>query len=88
MLGLPGLLLVLVFSWNATWASLRVLWYGSIGMFEKNIALLVLSMMVSALLEPCLFITYQEWSFFDFFFFLCLGYLTLWSKRLQGEHKS
>lgn len=88
MLGLPGFLLVLLFSWNATWASLRVLWRGSIGMFEKNIALLVLSMMIAALLEPCLFITYQEWSFFDFFFFLCLGYLTLWSKHQQCEHKS
>ena len=88
MLGLPGFLLVLVFSWNATWASLRVLWHGSIGMFEKNIALLVLSMMVSALLEPCLFITYQEWSFFDFFFFLSLGYLTLWSKQLRRKNET
>jgi len=87
MLGLPGFLLVLVFCWNAVWASLRVLWHSGIGMFRKNIALLVLSMMVSALLEPCLFITYQEWSFFDFFFFLCLGYLTLWSKQLRRKEE-
>ena len=82
VLGLPGLLLVLMFSWNATWSSLRLLWSCSTGMFQKNIALLALAMMVAALLEPCLFVTYLEWSFSDFFFFLCLGYLTLWSKQI------
>ena len=88
MLGLPGLILVLVLCWNATWACLRLLWHGGIGLFEKNIAMLVLSMLVSALLEPCLFITYQEWSFFDFFFFLCLGYLTLWNKQIPRRNKA
>ena len=82
MLGLPGFILVLFFSWNATWSSFRILWHNSAGMFQKNIALLTLATMVAALLEPCLFITYTEWSFSDFFFFLCLGYLTLWSKKL------
>ena len=85
MLGLPGFLLVLLFSWNATWSSLRLLWDTDTGMFRKNIALLTLATMVAALLEPCLFITYQEWSFSDFFFFLCLGYLTLWSKQISNN---
>ena len=85
MLGLPGLLLVIVFSWNATWSSLRLLWSSSVGMFQKNIALLTLATMVAALLEPCLFITYTEWNFSDFFFFLCLGYLTLWNKQIPRK---
>lgn len=85
MLGLPGFILVLFFSWNATWASLRLLWYEGAGMFKKNIALLALATMVAALLEPCLFITYTEWSFSDFFFFLCLGYLMLWNRQIPRK---
>lgn len=85
MLGLPGFLLVLLFSWNATWSSLRLLWDTDTGMFRKNIALLTLATMVAALLEPCLFITYTEWSFSDFFFFLCLGYLLLWDRQIKRK---
>lgn len=85
MLGLPGFILVLLFSWNATWSSFRMLWHNGVGMFRKNIALLTLATMVAALLEPCLFITYTEWSFSDFFFFLCLGYLFLWNKELPRK---
>lgn len=85
MLGLPGFLLVLLFCWNATWASLRLLWYTEVGVFRKNVALLTLATLVAALLEPCLFITYLEWSFSDFFFFLCLGYLTLWDKQIRRK---
>lgn len=82
MLGIPGFILVLFFSWEATWASLRLLWYTGTDLFRKNIALLTLATLVAALMEPCLFITYLEWNFSDFFFFLCLGYLTLWNKQL------
>lgn len=85
VLGLPGFILVLVFTLQAAWASLRLLWCGSVGMFQKNIALLVISMMVASLLEPSLFVTYTEWHFFDFFFFLCLGYLTLWNRQLPHK---
>ena len=85
MLGLPGFLLVLFFSWNATWSSLRLLWHKDTGLFRKNVALLTLSTMVAAMLEPCLFITYTEWSFSDFFFFLCLGYLTQWNKQIPHK---
>jgi len=83
MLGLPGFLLILFFSWDTAWSSLRLILHNGADMFQKNIALLSLSTMVAALLEPCLFITYLEWSFSDFFFFLCLGYLTLWSKQIS-----
>ena len=83
MLGLPGFLLVLFFSWKATWTSLRMLWHTGMDMFRKNIALLALASMVAAMLEPCLFITYTEWSFSDFFFFLCLGYLMLWDRQIR-----
>lgn len=83
MLGLPGLLLVLFFSGAATWASLRLLLHAGTDLFRKNIALLTLATLVAALMEPCLFITYTEWNFSDFFFFLCLGYLTLWSKQIS-----
>ena len=85
VLGLPGFILVLLFTWEAAWGSLCLLWHTGIGMFEKNIALLMLSSMVASLLEPSLFATYLEWDFFNFFFFLCLGYLTLWKKQLFSK---
>ena len=85
MLGLPGFLLVLLFCWNAVWASLRLLWFAEVELFRKNIALLTLATLVAALLEPCLFITYLEWSFSDFFFFLGLGYLLLWNRQLRRK---
>ena len=85
MLGLPGLILVLFFSWEATWSSLRLLWHTGTDLFRKNIALLTLATLAAAMMEPCLFITYTEWSFSDFFFFLCLGYLTLWNKQIPRK---
>lgn len=86
MLGLPGLILVVFFSWEATWSSLRLLWHAGTDLFRKNIALLTLGTLVTALMEPSLFITYTEWSFSDFFFFLCLGYLVLWKKQIPRKN--
>ena len=85
VLGLPGFLLVLVFTLHGIWASLRLIWFSGVSMFRKNIALLTIATMAAAMLEPCLFATYLEWSFSDFFFFLCLGYLTLWSKQIPAK---
>lgn len=84
MLGLPGLLLSLVFSWRAGWASLRILLHSETGLWKKNISMMILAMMVTSVLEPFLFATNTTNHFFDFIFFLCLGYITLWSRELKG----
>lgn len=87
-LGLPGLLLSLAFSWRAGWASLHILRYTRAGMWKKNIAMMALAMMATSMLEPFLFVTAVRTHFFDFIFFLCLGYLTLWHQELREQHES
>lgn len=84
-LGIPGLLLSLIFSWRAGWASLHILWHTGAGLWKKNIAMLVLGMMATSMLEPFLFVTNAGTNFFDYFFFLSLGYLTLWSRELKKQ---
>lgn len=84
-LGAPGLLMSLIFSWQAGLASLQVLRHFEAGLWKKNIAMLVLAMMVTSMLEPFLFVTNVIFHFFDYFFFLCLGYLTLWSRQLKKQ---
>lgn len=84
-LGVPGLLLSLIFSWRAGWTSLRILWHTEAGPWKKNIAMLALAMMVTSMLEPFLFVTNAGAQFFDYFFFVSLGYLTLWSRELKKQ---
>ena len=85
-LGLPGLLLSLVFSWKALCSSLCILGRPESGQWKKNIALLTLALMITSMVEPFLFITTAGTNYFDFIFFLCLGYLTLWSRELKEQH--
>lgn len=84
-LGVPGLLLSLIFSWRAGWASLKMLLHTEAGLWKKNIAMLVLGMMATSMLEPFLFVTNAGTNFFDYFFFLSLGYLTLWNRELKKK---
>ena len=84
-LGVPGLLLSLIFSWRAGWASLMMLVHTETGLWKKNIAMLVLGMMATSMLEPFLFVTNAGTNFFDYFFFLSLGYLTLWNRELKKK---
>lgn len=84
-LGIPGFIMSLVFTGIAVWAALCVLWRNSCNLWQKNVAMLVLSLLVTSVLEPFLFFTDFEVHFIDFIFFLCLGYLILWKKQMPHK---
>ena len=84
-LGLPGLLLTLIFTWQAFWSALCLLWKPSAGLLEKNISMLLLALLATSMLEPFLFFTPEAYHPIDFIFFLCLGYVMLWKKQLKHK---
>lgn len=79
-LGVPGLLMALVFTAIAGWNSLAIL-FGQQDMWKKCVAVLVICLMAAALMEPYLFYGHRFYPFFDFLFFLCIGYMTQWRKK-------
>lgn len=80
-LGIPGLIMSLIFTWQAISAAFCLLFRSAADLWQKNIAMLMLCLLVTSMLEPCLFFTEAWCHFIDFLFFLCLGYLTLWQKQ-------
>lgn len=81
-LGLPGLLLALVFTGMAAW-HIWVTFWGNTHLGQKVIAMLVLVLMGAGILEPYLFFTDIFYHYTDFIFFLCLGYLVHWRSDMQ-----
>lgn len=77
-LGLPGLMLVLAFTGIAIWNIWITVWGKNTTLAQKMIALLVLCLMGSGVLEPYLFFSTVYFHYTDFLFFLCLGYLIHW----------
>ena len=84
-LGLPGFVLSLLFTWKAVWSSLCLLWHNGASLWKKNIAMLVLGLLMTSVIEPSLFFTTEDCHYVDFIFFLCLGYLTLWKQRIPKK---
>lgn len=82
-LGIPGLLLVLIFTCIAVWNIWFVFWGKHIALGQKTIAMLTVCLLVSAMMEPYLFITDNYYHHIDFIFFLCLGYLVHWRSEAQ-----
>lgn len=74
-MGLPGLVIALIFTGIAVWNALSLLWVHR-DMWKTCISLLVLCMLVTAFLEPFLFSADISYQYLDFFFFLCIGYMT------------
>lgn len=83
-LGIPGFLLSLVFSGQALWSSVVLLWKRQVDLWQKIISLLVLCILISSFFEPSLFFSAYSWHFVDFIFFLCLGYLIQWRKHVSS----
>jgi O-antigen ligase len=81
-MGLPGLLLALVFTGMAVW-HIWVTFWGNTQLGQKVIAMLVLVLMGAGILEPYLFFTDIFYHYTDFIFFLCLGYLVHWRSDMQ-----
>jgi len=80
-LGLPGLLIALVFTGIALWSICRTLWRADANLWEKGIAILLICPLSASILEPYLFFSDRYYHFADFIFFLCLGYLCRQPKR-------
>ena len=84
-MGIPGLLLSLVFTVQAVWSAICLLWYPQVSLEKKIISMLALGCLVSGVLEPFLFFTQDTWHFLDIMFFLCLGYMVQWRKNIHRE---
>lgn len=78
ILGLPGLLLALVFTGIAVCFIWKTFWSKSSTLDQKIIALLVMCLMGASVLEPYIFFSDIFYHYTDFIFFLCLGYLVHW----------
>ena len=84
-LGLPAFVISLIFTVQAIWTGLYLLFSSKADLWKKIIAMLLLCLLVSAVSEPSLFCTDGNWHFGDFVFFLCLGYAVQWRKQLSGK---
>lgn len=79
-MGLPGLAAALVITVLAVWSALVVLWRNT-DLWKSCVALLTLSLLGCAMLEPYLFVVDVSYFYLDFLFLMCLGYLCLWRKE-------
>mgnify|MGYP006897801781 CR=1 FL=1 len=80
-LGLPGLMLSLVFTVLAVWNGAKLLLTPGTELWKKVIAMLAMCVMATGFLEPYLFITNVYYHVTDFTFFFLTGYLDYWSNR-------
>lgn len=82
-MGVPGLVLALVFTGLAVFSAVRLLWRADAPLWKKILAMLELCLLVAGFLEPYLFVSSTFYHFIDFLFFFCLGYLDQWQARLR-----
>lgn len=83
-LGIPGLLAALIFTWIAVRNAFSILWKKN-DMWKKSIAILVLCLLAVGFMEPYLFYGDLHNPFFDFIFFLCIGYMTQWREQKSED---
>jgi len=79
-MGLPGLVMALIFTWMAVRSCLYLLWRNR-DMWKTCLALLVLCMLVAGFLEPFFFAADISYHYLDFFLLLCIGYTEQWWKE-------
>ena len=81
VLGLPSLLMALVFTLIAVCGIWRLMWqpHGDTG--KKVVAMIVICLLVASILETYLFLGEMPTSFANFAFFLCTGYLLHWNLK-------
>lgn len=82
-MGLPGLLLSLVFTAVSVWSAAKLVLNQGTELWKKIIAMLTMCVMVAGFLEPYLFITNVYYHVTDFIFFFLTGYLDHWSNLKQ-----
>lgn len=77
-LGLPGFAAAMIYTVIALRSALFLLFKTNADMGKKTIAILSLGLMAAAMMEPYLFYADRFFPFFDFMFFLCVGYMAQW----------
>lgn len=82
-MGLPGLLLSLIFTAISVWSAVKLVLNQSTELWKKIIAMLTMCVLVAGFLEPYLFITNVYYHVTDFIFFFLTGYLDRWSHLKQ-----
>ena len=83
-LGLPGLFVALILTAVAVWGAVSLLLRNQ-DMCKTCIALLVLCMLASGMLEPFFFVGNPACHFLDFILFLLIGYITQWRKAPDSD---
>ena len=87
-LGIPGLLIALVYTAIALFRCVPLLWHRNVELHKKVAALLVLCIMAAGFLEPYLFICDITTLFVNFMFFFLTGYLDCWCRELPGKQRN
>lgn len=82
-LGLPGLMLSLLFTAMSLWSAARLLLRKETELWKKIVALTTLCILGAGFLEPYLFITDVYYHVMDFLFFFCTGYLDYWCNHKE-----
>ena len=85
-LGLPGLLLSLVFTAVAVFSAVRLVFGQGVELWKKIIAMMTMCLLAAGFLEPYLFITNVYYHVLDFIFFFCTGYLDRWSNGPKEQN--
>lgn len=84
-MGLPGLLLALVFTAISVWSAVKLIFRKDTELWKKIIVMMTMCMLAAGFLEPYLFITNVYYHVLDFIFFFCTGYLDLWCSRKREQ---
>ena len=82
-LGLPGLMLSLVFTAMSLWSAAGLLLRKETELWKKIVAMITLCILGAGFLEPYLFITDVYYHVMDFLFFFCTGYLDYWCNHKE-----
>jgi len=77
-MGIPGLLLALVFTAVSVWSALRLFFRKDTEIWKRIIVMMTMCLLAAGFLEPYLFITNVYYHVLDFMFFFCTGYLDFW----------
>lgn len=83
LLGIPGCILALVYTVIAVWNIWILMWRKDEDLSKKVVAMIVICLLVSGILEVYLFT--GDSLFSNFIFFLCTGYLIQWNAEASGK---
>lgn len=84
-MGIPGLLMSLVFTALAVWSAVKLVFNRSVELWKKIVAMLTVCLLGAGFLEPYLFITNVYYHVTDFAFFFLTGYLDFWANAKIKE---